>query len=189
MSVIERLADIAPERVRPLRRVEYEKIVADGLFDGERIELLDGVIVELSRQDPRHAATVQRLTQVFAAALMERAHLRIQLPLAVSDQSLPEPDVALVRPGDYDAAHPATAFLAIEVADASLRKDRSVKADLYAGAGIDEYWVVNLVDGLVEVHTEPAGDHYTRVTPVHQGASVRLRAFPDVEIPVSAILR
>jgi Uma2 family endonuclease len=189
MSALDRLADLAPERVRPLRRVEYEKMVAEGLFEGERVELIEGVIVELSPQDPRHAGTVQRLTKVLGRALLGRADVRIQLPLAASDESMPEPDAAVVKMGDYDEAHPTTAFLVVEVAEASLRKDRKLKADLYARAGVPEYWIVNLVDRLIEVHTEVAGAAYTRVTPVRPGESLRLRAFPDIEIAVSELLR
>ena len=189
MSALDRLADIAPERVRPLRRVEYEKMVAEGLFEGERLELLEGVIVEMSPQDPRHAGTVHKLTRVLGHALAGGADVRVQLPLVASDESVPEPDVALVKPGDYEDAHPATAFLVVEVAETSLRKDRTLKADLYARSGVPEYWIVNLVDRLIEVHTDVAGAAYTHVTPAHPGESIRLRAFPDIEIAVSEIIR
>ena len=190
MSVLDHLADIAPERVRPLRRVEYEKMATEGLFEGERVELLEGVIVEdISPQDPRHAGAVQRLTRVLSRALAGRADVRVQLQLAVSEESLPEPDVALVALQDFDEVHPAKAFLVVEVAETSLRKDRSVKAGLYARAGVPEYWVVNLVDRLMEVHTEVAGAVYSRVTSARPGESVRLRAFPDVEIAVGDIVR
>ena len=189
MSVLDHLADIAPERVRPLRRAEYEQMAAEGRFEGERVELIEGVIVEMSPQDPRHAGTVQRLTRVLGGALGGRADVRVQLPFAIAGESLPEPDVALVTRADFDEVHPATAFLVAEVAEASLRKDRSVKAGLYARAGVPEYWIVNLVDRLIEVHTDVAGAAYTRVIPVRPGEVIRLRAFPDVEIAVDDIVR
>jgi Uma2 family endonuclease len=189
MSVLDHLADIAPERVRPWRRVEYEKMVAEGLFAGERVELIEGMIVEMSPQDPRHAAVVQRLTRVLGGALNGRADIRVQLPLAVSEESLPEPDVAVVTLTDFDDAHPTTAFLVVEVAETSLRKDRHVKTALYARAGVPEYWVVNLVDRLIEVHVEPAGATYARVAAARPRESVRLHAFPDVEILVSELVR
>ncbi|HET6147681.1 MAG TPA: Uma2 family endonuclease [Polyangia bacterium] len=180
---------MAPARVRPLRRVEYERMVDQGLFHDERIELLRGAIIEMSPQGPPHAAVVQRLNTRLVIALAGRAEVRVQLPLAVTDDSLPEPDVALVAPGDYDAGHPTTAFLVVEVADSSLNKDRLIKAELYARAGVPEYWIANIAAGVIEAHTDQVGDRYTRITPFRPGETLRLRAFPDVEIPVSSILR
>jgi Uma2 family endonuclease len=184
------LADlVAPERVRPLRRVEYERMVQDGLFADERVELLQGVIVEMSPQGTRHAATIQRLTSRLAPVLAGRAEVRVQLPLAVAVDSLPEPDVAVVLPGDYDLAHPTTALLVVEVAESSVNKDRQVKADLYARAGVPEYWIANVAAGLIEVHDEPAEGRYTRVTPRRGGELLRPRAFPDIELRVDDIVR
>ena len=189
MSVMDHLADIAPERVRPLRRREYEKMVAARLFEGEHVELLEGVIVEISPQDPLHASTVQKLTRVIGRAEVGLADLRVQLPLAVSDESLSEPDVALVKLQDFDDEHPTTALLVVEVAEASLRKDRNVKAGLYARAGVPEYWVVDLIDRLIEVHVDIVGGAYTHVTSVRPGDLIRLRAFPEIVIAVSDIVR
>jgi Uma2 family endonuclease len=190
VSSVAQLADlVAPERLRPLRRPEFERMVEEGLFRDERIELLQGVLIEMSPQGARHAATVQRLTARLVAPLIGRAEARIQLPLAVSHDSLPEPDVAIVEPGDYDRAHPTTAFLVVEVAESSLNKDRLVKADLYAAAGVQEYWLVDLAGGLIEVRTDPVSGRYTCETPARPGQSLRLRVFADVEIAVSDILR
>lgn len=179
---------VAPERLRPLRRAEYERMVDQGLFQDERIELLKGAIVEMSPQGAPHAATVQRLTRL-AIALNGRAEVRIQLPLAVTDDSLPEPDLALVAPGDYDRSHPTTAFLVVEVADSSLNKDRSIKAELYARAAVPEYWIANIASRTIEVHSEPLGGRYTRVTPYRPGEVIRLTSFGDVEVAVADILR
>jgi Uma2 family endonuclease len=164
-------------------------MVAEGLFADERLELLDGVIVEMSPQNPRHAAVVERLTNKLAALLAGRASLRVQLPFAASSESMPEPDLAVVPIADYDRAHPSKAWLVVEVADASLRKDRLVKAEVYARAAVAEYWIVNLVDDLIEVQTEVAGSAYVRRTPARPGESIRLQSFPDAEIAVSDILR
>lgn len=164
-------------------------MVEDGLFRDERVELLQGVLVEMSPQGTRHAATLQRLNTKLVPPLVGRADVRVQLPLAVSAESLPEPDVAVVASGDYDRAHPTTAFLVVEVAESSLNKDRLVKAALYAGAAIQEYWIVDLPAGMIEVHTEPVSGRYTRQTPVRLGATIRLQAFPDVELQIADILR
>jgi Uma2 family endonuclease len=180
---------IAPERLRMLRRAEYERMVDEGLFEDERIELLKGAIVEMSPQGAPHAAIVQRLTTRLVLALAGRAEVRIQLPLAVSDDSLPEPDVAVVAAGDYDQSHPTTAFLVVEVADSSLNKDRLIKAELYARAAVPEYWIANIATRSIEVHSEPLGGRYARVTPCRVGEAVRMISFGDVEIQVADILR
>jgi Uma2 family endonuclease len=183
------IAVLAPERVRPLQRTEYDRMVAQGLFEGEKLELLRGVLVAMTPQDPPHAAVVQRLTELFAAAVGDRASVRIQLPLAISEDSEPGPDVAVVARGDYDDAHPTTALLVIEVAHTSLEKDRRLKGELYAASGIPEYWVVDIPHRRVEVHAEPASGHYDLVATVLPGEILRSRSLPGLEVAVSDILR
>ena len=107
---------IEPELVRPLKRSEYDRMIELGLFDDERVELVRGVLVKLSPQRAPHASTIEKLTQILGALLQRRFSVRIQLPLALSDDTEPEPDVAVVVPGDYEAEHPSTALLIIEVA-------------------------------------------------------------------------
>jgi Uma2 family endonuclease len=187
VSVIDQLADLAPERVRPLKRVEFERLVSEGAFDDERIELLGGVIVEMSPQVARHEAAIEALTRVLTIALGNRARVRSQLSFAASADSLPEPDVAVVPQAD-GRARPSSAHLVVEVSDSSLRKDRRLKASIYAAAGVPEYWIVNLIDNLVEVYTEPSGTGYSRVAKSHAGDRISLGAFPDVEISVGDIL-
>jgi len=175
------------ERHRPLRRVEYERMIDAGLFRDERVELIRGVIVQMSPQNAPHSAAIQMLNRLLTPALVGRADVRIQLPLATGADSLPEPDLALVPPGYYAQAHPSEAYLVIEVADSSLEVDRHEKGHLYAEAGVPEYWVVNLRDRVIEVHTEPLKGEYTRVTPYRSGESARPHAYVDVTIDVSAV--
>lgn len=173
-----------------MRRVEYDRLVDDGFFDeDEKMELLDGVIVEMTRQGPRHAATVQRLTRLLILALDKRAEVRVQLPFAASEISEPEPDLAVVATGDRDRAHPDEAMLLIEVSETSLNKDRRVKARIYAEAGVPEYWLVDVAAGAIEVRTEPGQGGYGEVRSARTGESIRLQAFPDVEIAVADIVR
>jgi Uma2 family endonuclease len=190
MSAPTRLADYASERVRPLKRVEYEKLVADGSLDDERVELLGGVIVEMSPQNSRHAAVIQRLTRTLDRAVGSLAGVRVQLPFAAADDSLPEPDIAVVPPGDFDEGHPGSAYLLVEVASSSRRRDTGLKAEIYTRAGVPEYWVADPMQRVILVHTAPdvVAGAYTRVTASHPGESLRLRALPDVEITVSDIL-
>jgi Uma2 family endonuclease len=144
-------------RTRRWRRVEYERLVDLGVFVGERLELLDGVLVVGEPQASPHAAIVAKVGRVLAVAFGDGWHERLHSPLALGDFSEPEPDVAVVAgpPDDYIAAHPSTAALVVEVADSSLRLDRRFKAAIYARAGLREYWIVNLADRVLEVHREP----------------------------------
>jgi len=142
---------------RRWRRVEYERLVELGVFEGERLELLDGLLVVKERQGSAHAAIAGLVGEILATAFGDGWHTRLHSPLALGDFSEPEPDVAVVagEPLDYIAAHPSTAALVVEVADSSLRLDRRFKAVIYARAGLREYWIVNLVDRALEVHREP----------------------------------
>ena len=106
----------------------------------------------------------------------------------VAASSQPEPDIAVVPRGDYRRAHPNEALLIVEVADSSLATDRGTKARLCAECGVPEYWVVNVRDGIVEVHTEIVERVYTRVEPYRAGGTIRLLRFPDVEIAASDVL-
>jgi Uma2 family endonuclease len=178
------------EHIRPLQRVEYDRMVDLGLLEGEKVELLKGFIVRMSPTGVPHASVVQFLNQRLILALVAsgRAAIRIQAPLAASDDSEPEPDVAILAPRDYRDEHPKTAFLVIEVAESSLRRDRGEKAEIYAAAGVEEYWVVDTRHELVEVRTDIVDGLYTRVTPYRRGQTLAPRAFPDVVLKVDEIL-
>ena len=181
-------APIFPER--PIRRVDYEKMVEAGKFQNERVELLYGTIMPMSPVGPPHAHVVNTLAEILIRHLGDRAKVHIQSPFAASDGSEPEPDVAIVPRKRYDDAHPSKAFFLIEVADTSLATDRGTKAKLYAESEVPEYWVVNVRDRIIEVYTEIADGTYQHVETHHPGAGARIRltAFPDVEIAVSDVL-
>jgi Uma2 family endonuclease len=187
VSVID-LSMLESERLRPLRRVEYDRLVEQGFFEDEKIELLYGMLVEMSPQGAGHAYVMRHLNEVLVPALRGRALVQIQSPLAVSDDSEPEPDVAIVPKQDYSRAHPTSAFLVVEVAETSLRKDRLVKAALYARSGVAEYWIVNLRKRVVEVHRGAGDAGYVDVTTHGEGDVLRPQAFDDVAIPVTDVL-
>jgi Uma2 family endonuclease len=180
---------LTPEAPRPLRRSEYDELVALGWFGEERVELLRGVIVSMSPIDPPHSSAVELLTELLVPALVGRAKVRIQLPLVAVDDSEPQPDVAVVPTGDHSKAHPDRALLVIEVADSSLRKDRLVKGPLYAASGFQEYWLLNVQDRTVEVHRGPVGDGWTSITRHTADEVLSLVAFPDVKVRVGDVLR
>lgn len=130
-----------------------------------------------------------RLTRLFVLACADgRAEVRVQLPLALSEDSEPEPDLAIVAPGEYKDAHPTTALLVIEVADSSVDGDRGFKAPGFAAGGIPEYWIVNLRDDAVEVHLDPSGEQYRRIVPWRRGQTLQPEAFPDLRLSVDQML-
>jgi Uma2 family endonuclease len=155
---VEAHPDSAPNPVR-FTRSEYGRMAEAGVFEGRRVELLDGEVMAMTPQGSAHAAAVARIMRVLAAALGDRAALRPQLPLGLDDHSEPEPDVAVCRPDplDYARRHPepADVWLVIEVSDASLAYDRGRKADAYARAGIPTLWIVNTEERCLEILQEP----------------------------------
>lgn len=189
VSTFDRLSDLEPERVRPLKRVEFERLVSEGLFDDERIELLGGAIVEMSPQDTRHAAVIERLDREIKRVAPVSMSVRVQLPFAASEYSLPEPDIVVVPRVDYDDAHPDRAYLVVEVANTSLRKDRSIKSELYARAGVPEYWIVNVAEQHIETRTLPRDGAYPMGAIARRGDTVCVASLEGAAIAVSDVLR
>jgi Uma2 family endonuclease len=147
--------EVQPKR---WRRVEYERLVETGIFvPGERLELIDGLLLVAEPQSSPHFAAVRLATLALARAFDPGWEVRAQGPIALDETSEPEPDVAVVRggPRDYVSAHPADPVLVVEVALTSLTFDRVTKSSLYARAGRPEYWIVNLVDRVLEVRRAP----------------------------------
>ena len=186
-----------PLKTRRWRRVEYERLVDLGIFMGERLELLGGLLVVREPQGSPHAAIVGQIGQVLRSAFGAGRHPRLQAPLALDEDSEPEPDIAVVAGTyrDYVDAHPRTAALVVEVADASLRLDRRLKSGLYARAGIRDYWIVNLVDRVLEVHRDPQpaadaayGCAYRSIEALRPPAAVTPLAAPGARIPVADLL-
>jgi Uma2 family endonuclease len=178
---------LLPERPRPLKRSEYDRLVAMGAFDDERVELLYGTLVAMSPQDPGHTSPIGRLNMLLVPALVGRALIRVQSPFIAADESEPEPDLAIVPLGDYRKAHPDRAHLLIEVAVSSAKKDRLVKAPLYARSGVDEYWLVDVANGRIEVYRDPSAGGYLRMADHGPGAKVVVEAFPDVAVRVDDV--
>lgn len=188
MRYAEGVADAARD-IRPLKRAEYDRLVAAGAFEGERVELLDGQVTRMPPpHGPEHDGTIHVLLKWLSARLDDRADVRVQSAFAATDDGEPEPDLAIVPPGDYRDAHPSIAHCIIEVAVTSLVYDRA-KAATYARAAVPEYWIVDVGRGVVEVHRDPAGDAYETRTTHRRPDVLRCLAFPDVEIPLDRILR
>ncbi len=138
---------------------EYHEMIRNGTLTTEdRVELLDGYLVKKPSHTNFRASTICRLTEDLANATPNGWQPRIQLPITLS-QSEPEPSAAIVRGHrrsfDQRRPDPSDFGIVIEVADTTLRMDRSFKSTLYANAAIPEYWIVNLIDRQIEVYTEP----------------------------------
>ena len=139
------LLELRPDELRPLRRVEYEHLIEDGYFDeDERIELLVGLLVAKEPPSPYHSDLITRVSHALMRQLDRRAQVRVQMPFAASDDSEPEPDIAIVPYADYRRAHPSEALLLVEVAVSSSKRDRTLKAAIYAQGNVQEYWVVDV---------------------------------------------
>lgn len=169
---------------------EYHRMAKAGIFGpGERVELIEGEIVELSPISPRHAGSVINFTRILLALLGERVVLSPQNPVVIAPHSEPQPDVLLLRPRavSYSRAHPTPedVLLAIEVADTTVRFDRIVKARLYARAAIAEFWLADLPTETLVVHRSPRPEGYTEVTTFASDSTVSLLAFPGERFVVA----
>jgi hypothetical protein len=169
---------------------EYERIVAAGILGpADRVELIEGEIVEMAAIGSRHAACVRELQALLMGA---DALLSVQQPIRLDDLSEPEPDLALVRPRDdvYASAHPRPddVLLLVEVSDTAFPADLGAKLPLYAAAGIAETWGVDLRGGRVLVHRQPSADGYRQVSEHGQGQRVSPAAFPDLSLAIEEIL-
>jgi len=145
-------------QVRRWTRGQYDKMVTAGVLSpDDRVELINGEIIEVTPQGSAHATAICLIQDALHAALSGGCHIRCQLPLAIDDASEPEPDIAVVAGAarEYCYQHPSTALLLIEVSDSTLAFDRELKGSLYARAGIADYWIVNLVERCIEVYRDP----------------------------------
>ena len=172
---------------------DYYKMAEVGILDwDERLELLNGEIIEMSPIGSRHARLVDLFAWLFITMLGTRAWVRIQNPLRLNGSTEPEPDIMLLRwrddEYDFDLPTPQDVFLLIEVSDSTLDKDRNEKLPMYAQAGIPESWIVNIPGGVVEVYTDPIGGIYLTRRVFEAGETVSPSAFPDVSIPVDRIV-
>ena len=177
--------------IRRWSRAEYGRVAAAGVFGADaRIELLDGAILDMTPQGSRHATAFSLVARAVQDAGGQDFHVRLRLPLALADDSEPEPDVAVVEGGirDYRDAHPAHALLIVEVSDESLRRDRTLKRRLYARCGVPDYWILSLADARLEVHRDPDGGDYRTVFVRRAGDTVSPLFRPATEIRVRDLL-
>jgi Uma2 family endonuclease len=169
---------------------EYHRMAEAGILgEDERVELLDGDILEMSPVGDPHVEGVNRCGRASAAAWAAgRLTVSTQNPVRLDRHNEPQPDLAIARPGVEAAPRPAEILLAIEVADTSLADDRARKVPLYARAGVPETWLLNVVDGALEVYREPGPDGYARTYTLRPERQVAPEAFPDIVLRVADLL-
>ena len=150
-----------PTRTRRWTRAEYEKLIELGFFQpGDPVELIGGELMVAEPQSAKHYTAIRKCAKALEAAFGPGWEVRTQGPIGLDDGSEPEPDIAVVPggPADYRRAHPSRPVLTVEVAVSSLAADRKHKGSVYARAGLADYWVLNLIDRVLEVYRDPLPD-------------------------------
>ena len=185
-------------RTRRFSRAEYDRLIELGVFQpGEPIELIGGELMVAEPQGAPHYTAIVKTARALAAAFGPGWYVRTEGPIGLDDDSEPEPDVAVVPgdPDDYSRAHPSRPVLTVEVAESGLGADRQRKGSLYARAGLADYWILNLVDRVLEVYREPAPDstaafgwRYARSEVFDTSGRVTPLAAPGSSIWVSQLL-
>ena len=185
-------------RTRRWTRAEYDRLIDRGVFQpDERLELLAGHLVIREPQGDPHILAIERLNELLRVAFGPEWRVRIQLPIALDDESEPEPDVSVAagRPLETTEAKPSRLALVVEVAESSLALDREHKGSLYARARVPEYWIVNLVDRVLEVYRDPRPDAsasygwaYRSVQSLDAGEHVSPLAAPTARVSVADVM-
>lgn len=184
---------IAPLARRRFTVDEYHRMAEAGILDeDDRVELLDGEIVEMTPIGPRHAGGVARLQHLFGARVGERAIVWVQNPLVLDRHWEPQPDLVLLKAREdfYTGALPGPedAWLVVEIAETSTERDRRVKMPAYARAGVPEVWLLDLTLDRLEVFGDPASEGYRDVRRLGRGERVAPAALPELELSVKEVL-
>jgi Uma2 family endonuclease len=169
----------------------YHKMIEAGILGpDDRVELIEGKIIEMAPVGSKHAAYVKKINTLLGDLLGAKVIIGVQDPIAIQNYSEPEPDVSVLRPREdyYATRHPQPedVFLVIEVADTSLDFDQEVKLSMYARAGISEYWIVNIQEQEIEAYHTPIGDNYKYREIIKPADHVLFHAF-ELSIPADDI--
>ena len=171
---------------------DYHRLGEAGILDeDDQVELLEGQLVDMSPIGPRHALAVDALMETLVLAVAGRASVRVQNPITLDGGSELQPDVAVVRRPwrGYPTAHPQPddVLLLVEVANSSLETDSGAKRELYARAGIRQFWIVDLITDCVLVHRKPSGDAYESVTRVAPSGVLDVEELPGVTVSAASL--
>lgn len=172
---------------------EYERMIETGILTKEdRVELIEGEIVEMSSIGTRHAACVNRLNALLIRKFGRDAIVGVQSRVKLGERSEPQPDLSVLKWRDDFYEHslptPDDVLLLIEVSDTTLKFDRQVKLPLYAGAGVGEFWLVNLQDDEVEIYARPSGGAYQLVRHAGRGETINSENVSGLALEVDAVL-
>ncbi|MGH2376231.1 MAG: Uma2 family endonuclease, partial [bacterium] len=162
---------------------EYYRMADAGIFsEDDRVELIEGEIVEMVAIGSRHAGSVGKFNRILSRRVGDAALVWVQNPIRLSEHSELRPDLALLRPRPdfYTSAHPGPedVLLLIEVAESSVDYDREVKVPLYARYRVREYWLIDLPKGVVEVYRGPTPEGYRETQTVRRGGQLTIEALP-----------
>lgn len=180
--------------LRLLSVQDYNRMVEAGVLSpDERVELISGQLYTMAAKGTAHSAAVTRIERVLKAHLGDRALLRFQDPVQLSNYSEPEPDVAVVKvdPLDYEDHHPTPSevYLLIEVADSTLKRDRELKAPVYARSGIQDYWILDVNQRQLYVFRSPTATGYASEIVLSEADMIAPLAFSDCAIRIGEMLR
>ena len=174
---------------------EYYQMAELGFFQGKRVELIEGAIIEMSPMKSAHATALGLTAQILAIIFSENFIVRTQMPMSFSNTNSPEPDIAVITGSlrDFANSHPKTAELIVEVSDSTLRYDRTVKVGLYAQNKIREYWILNLKKRCLEVYRQPKKDKklgfiYSEIKILTEDDRVSPLAAPTAKIKIADLL-
>lgn len=170
---------------------DYHRMGEAGiLHEDDRVELIEGELVEMTAIGSRHFACVNGLNRLVMRAVDDDAIVSVQNPVRLNEYNEPQPDLTVIRPRDYRISLPVPddVLLLIEVSDTTLAYDRNVKLPLYARAGIREVWIVNLPGETVERHTDPSSDGYRSVERPRRGETLESLALPGLSVAVDDVL-
>ena len=187
--------DIATRKLFTIQ--EFQQVLDAGIFPPDTyFELIRGEIIQMPRKTREHAGRVNKLTRLFTSTLGETVIVSVQNEMIIANlmpMSRPQPDVAILMPmpeffGPF-APEPHEVLLLVEISDTTANYDRKTKAPLYAEAGILEYWILNIPESVLEVHTDPADGQYRRTEFLKPGQTVSPQRLPGFTFSVADILR
>lgn len=187
------VAEIDGIKRRLITVAEYDKMIEHGILNKyDRVELLNGVLIEKMSKGPKHAALNDSIGDWFREKLGDKAYIRLQNPIVLDDLSQPEPDIVLAKPPRQTYferhPHPEDIFLVLEISDTTISFDRNTKATAYAKAGIIQYLLLNLQNQTIEDYREPAEDGYQSKQTYKTGQSFKLVVFPEIEVKLEEML-
>ncbi|MEQ8969401.1 MAG: Uma2 family endonuclease [Coleofasciculus sp. C1-SOL-03] len=180
--------------IRRLSVQDYHRMVETGILTpDERVELIEGQLYQMAAKGTFHRAAITRIKRLLERRLGNRVLLRFQDPVRLSDDSEPEPDVAVVQPDpfDYEDHHPTPEeiYLLIEVSDRTLKRDRKLKAPAYGRSGVREYWILDVNSRQLYVFREPRMEGYANQVVLAESDLIAPLAFPDCQVSVQDLLR